>query len=369
MTSRPVVAAVSSSPSEPFALQQVELLGPAADEVLLRLEACGVCHTDVEGRTALEPPCVVGHEGVGIIAALGTEVSDFTVGERVIASYPHCGACQACQEHRPYHCRDIIRLLFGGTRADGSATMAIGGQAVAAGFFQQSTFATHAVVPAASLVRAPAGLPPALLAALPCGVQTGAGAVLNALRLAPGDSLIVFGSGAVGLAAVMAAAARGVRDVVAVDVVDARLQLAQDLGAALTINARNEDVVAAVRARHPNGVRFALDTANVAATWTQAVECLAVGGVFGYVNVPQPDETFSVRVLPLFERFIKLHPIHNGEAVPRELLPELVRLRQAGEFPVDRLITTYAFDQIDQAFEDARRGVTVKPVLLMGGMQ
>jgi aryl-alcohol dehydrogenase len=244
--------------------------------------------------------------------------------------------------------------------------MAMRDESVTAAFFQQSSFATHAVVPAHSLVRAPAGLPPELLAALPCGVQTGAGTVLNVMRLKAEDSLIVFGAGAVGLAAVMAAAASGVRDVVAVDVVDSRLQLARELGAALTVNARTEAVVATVRAHRPEGMRFALDTATLAATWAQAVECLAVGGMFAYVSVPKTGGTFGVEVRPLFERFVTLHPIHQGEAVPREFLPQLARLYESGRFPVDRLVTTYAFDQIDRAFEDAHRGTTVKPVLVMG---
>ncbi|MFB6672129.1 alcohol dehydrogenase catalytic domain-containing protein [Streptomyces sp. NPDC056390] len=361
------IVALSRSASEPFELVPAQLLGPRDGEVLLRVEACGVCHTDMEGRAVLASPCVVGHEVVGVVESVAPDVSDYVVGDRVIASYPHCGECSSCRTGRPFHCRDVMQLIFGGARADGSPTLLIDGEPAGAAFFQQSGFATHALVPERSLVPAPADIPSQLLAALPCGIQTGAGAVFNVFAPSSRDSLVVFGAGAVGLAAVMAASVVGMAKVVAVDLVDDRLDLAKELGATRVVHAGKEDVNLALRSALPDGARFVLDTVGIDATWQQAIACIGVGGTFGYVTIPRPEATYSVHMSPLFERFVTLQAIHNGSAVPRDFLPKLESLYRSGQFPIDRLVRAYPFDQIDKAFADAGKGQSVKPVLVMEG--
>jgi aryl-alcohol dehydrogenase len=346
-------------------LRNVELDEPRADELLVRIEACGICHTDVECMDLLDPPAVLGHEGCGVVEQLGTAVRGIEVGQRVALSYPSCGACASCATHRPFHCEHGLELSLAGHRADGSRPLHLDGAPIASAFFQQSSFATHSIVPARSVVPLPEGFPAQLGAALPCGVQTGAGSILNSLHTQAGESVAVFGVGAVGLSAIMAARLVGAQPIVAIDPNAQRRELALQLGATLALSSGAADVAATVRAATDGGANVILDTSGRDSALRQAIDSLAMGGRLGIVTVPDWGNDYRLAIQPLFERCGTLVSIIQGSSVPARFIPYLIEQHAAGRFPLERLVQTYPFEQINRAFEDAQQGRAIKPVLLM----
>jgi len=359
-------AAVASSIESGFDIEELELAAPAADEILVKVEACGVCHTDVSARAHMQMPAVLGHEGTGKVVARGSAVTDVNVGDTVIMSYGWCGQCGNCASGHAYTCERGVEGSIGGRRFDGSSTIMRGGEAVSGAFFQQSSFASHALCPARDAVVVPADLPAALRAALPCGVMTGAGAVLNMFALAEGETLAVFGTGAVGLSAIMAARLAGARIIVAVDVHAGRLELAQRLGATHVVDARSADVAAQLREICPTGFNYSLETSSNEDAFHAATGCLAMRGTCGLVTVPHGGQPFPFSPFELMVKGARLQGIMLGAATPRSFLPQLIGYYQQGKFPLDALITTYPFHDINTAFGDAKRGSALKPVLLMG---
>ena len=229
-----IQAAISASAEAPFEIAEVELDDPRRDEVLVELRAVGVCHSDLKMKAvwpAAISPIVLGHEGAGVVLSVGADVTGVRPGDQVVLSYRSCGSCPECAGgHRPY-CRDFRTLNGIGTRPDGSPTMRRNGSRLYGSFFGQSSFASHALAYESNVVVVGDEIDPAVAAPLGCGVQTGAGTVLNVLAPPPESSLVVFGAGGVGLSAVMAAFASGVGTIVAVDPVAERRLLAEDLGA------------------------------------------------------------------------------------------------------------------------------------------
>jgi len=359
-------AAVVSSIESGFDIEELELAAPAADEILVKVEACGVCHTDVSARAHMQMPAVLGHEGTGKVMARGSAVTDVNVGDTVIMSYGWCGQCGNCASGHAYTCERGVEGSIGGRRFDGSSTIMRGGEAVSGAFFQQSSFASHALCPARDAVVVPADLPSELRAALPCGVMTGAGAVLNIFALAEGETLAVFGTGAVGLSAIMAARLAGARIIVAVDVHAGRLELAQRLGATHMVDARSADVAAQLREICPTGFNYSLETSSNEDAFHAATGCLAMRGTCGLVTVPHGGQPFPFSPFELMVKGARLQGIMLGAATPRSFLPQLIGYYQQGKFPLDALITTYPFHDINTAFGDAKRGSALKPVLLMG---
>ena len=362
---RRALAAVLPVARGSFQLQTVELDEPRADELIVRIEACGVCHTDIECMDLLPPPSVLGHEGCGVIEQVGGAVRGLRIGQRVALSYPSCGACECCAADHPFHCEHGLSLSLAGQRLDGTRPLRLGGTPIASAFFQQSAFATHSIVPARSVVPLPDRLPAHLGAALPCGVQTGAGSILNSLRAQSGESVAVFGVGAVGLSAIMAARLAGAAHAIAIDVNPQRLELARELGATLGLDARGEGVAESVRDITGGGADVILDTSGRDAALRQAIDSLAMGGRIGIVTVPDWGAGYRLAIQPLFERCGTLVSIVQGSSVPSRFLPFLIEQHSQGRFPFDRLVRTYPFADINQAFEDARDGRVVKPVLLM----
>lgn len=356
-------AAILEQPDGEFSLEAVELDAPRDDEVLVRIEACGICHTDSKARHRLRLPAVLGHEGAGTVEAIGRNVERVKIGERVIISYPSCGACPNCERRQFWRCDRIMELKFAGCRADGSYTVSRNGEPVSSAFFQQSAFATRALAPQRSLVPAPGNYPAELLAALPCGVQTGAGAVLNTLGVGAGGSLVVVGAGTVGLAAVMAARLQDASPIIVVDIIDARLQLAAELGATHCLHGGDPDLAAQIHAVTKRGADFTLDTTGTADMQNLAVDCLAMGGQCGLVAVNR--EPFPFHLFSVFSRAATVHGVIQGSAVAGEFIPRLLEYYEQGRFPFDRLITVYPFRAINRAFADAAAGIAVKPVLKM----
>ena len=346
-------------------IETLDLEAPRAGEILVRLTAVGICHTDI--RVATRPmgprPMVLGHEGAGVVQAVGEGVAEFRAGDRVLMSYAFCGACAACRNHAKAYCLDGGQRNFGGSRPDGTSPLSKDGELVHGVFFGQSSFASHAVCPAAQAVKAPDDIPLEHLAPLGCGVQTGAGAVLNSLGVAEGQSIAVFGVGSVGLSAVMAAAAAGARRIIALDINPKRLALASELGATDILDSRAADPADAVMELTGTGVDFALNTTDRAEVYLQGMACLGPKGVFAYVTSPAEEVAIDLRRLMLGGRSIR--GVVQGDSEPREFIPRLIELHRQGRFPLERLITTYPFARIAEAMHDSETGRTIKPVLLM----
>lgn len=365
-------AAVVEKAGAPFTVQEVTLDEPRADEVVVRLVATGLCHTDLGVQTAGAPfplPGVLGHEGAGVVERVGSAVTSVAPGDRVVLSFTSCGGCAGCRAGQPAYCATWLpRNLLAGTRHDGSPTLRRDGAALGGHFFGQSSFAERALADERCVVR----LDPstvtsdaelATLAPLGCGVLTGFGTVWQVLRPAPGQTLLVCGTGAVGLAAVMAAARLPLVTVVGVDVVPERLALARELGASHTVDAGREDVAARLaELTDGRGVDAALDTTGDPAVLRTAVDALAVCGQCAVVGAPPPgtEVALDVQSLLVGKRVVG---VTIGSADPAAMIPRLVELYRAGGLPLARLVRHYALADLDQAAADMRAGRTVKPVV------
>ncbi len=358
-------AAVLHDPHGQFTLQEVELDDPRSDEILVRIEASGVCHTDEMAKGMLEPPMVLGHEGTGVVGAIGSGVTRVKPGDRVVISYAWCGTCRECTTAHGYRCERVLPIAFGGSRLDGSKTITLDDKLISSAFFQQSSFATHSITLERDVVPVAHDHATEMMAAIPCGIQTGAGAILNSMQVRVKDVLAVFGTGAVGLSAVMAGRLSGASPLIAVDIVDERLELALELGATHAINAKDGEVAARIKEIVPRGVDFSLDTTGNEQALEDAIRCLAMGAECGIVTAPHLGEKFPFTPMGIFVRTATLRGIIQGSALPNLFLPKLIELQQQGRFPYERLIRTYDFADINQAFEDSAAGRTIKPVLRM----
>jgi aryl-alcohol dehydrogenase len=360
-------AAVVEEPGAPFTITTVTVDEPRTDEVLVRMVAVGVCHTDLGVRAGGIPfklPGILGHEGAGIVERVGSAVTRVKPGDKVLLTFTSCGACRNCRSGHPAYCATWLPgNLINGTRDDGSPTVWRGETAVGGHFFGQSSFAALAVVDERSVVRLDADADLEQLAPLGCGVQTGFGAVWNVLNPAPGESLAVFGAGAVGLAAVMAAGMLPLSMIIAVDRLPARLELAREFGATHTINTAETDLASALAEFAP-GIDHAVDTTGNPGVLRTAVDALAPRGSCAVVGAPPAGTEVSLDIQGLLTGK-RILGVTLGDGEPETLLPQLVALHKQGRLPLARLIRHYRLDELDQAAADMHDGNTVKPVVLL----
>ncbi len=366
-----IKAAIVHEKGGEFSIETVHLDDPRPDEIQVRLVGSGVCHTDLVIRDQYVPvplPAVLGHEGAGIVERVGSAVRSVRSGDRVVMSYHSCGHCSSCSEGSPAYCNHLLPNNFSGRRLDGSASVKYHSEEISANFFQQSSFATHALCTERNIVKAADDLDEdelALYGPFGCGIQTGAGAVLNAFNPRAGSSIAVFGTGSVGLAAVMAARLAGCAHIIAIDLNPERLQLARELGATATLDPRSQDAVDFIRSTTNGvGVDYSLETTALPAVLRQAVECLHVRGVCGVLGLPPggTEAVFDMQSI-LFGRTVK--GIIEGDSVPSVFIPRLIELHRQGRFPVERIVTRYPFEDINRAVKETERGTTIKAVLRM----
>lgn len=357
-----IQAAITEAQGKDFVIQEVELASPKAGEVLVKIVATGVCHTDAVARDlAIAPlPAVLGHEGSGIVEQVGEGVKGIEVGDHVVMSFAHCGTCPNCLTGHPTVCETFNPLNFGGVQDDYTTRLSKDGQSLAT-FFGQSSFGTYAIAHERNVVKVDKEVDLALLGPLGCGIQTGAGTVLNRLRPQFGSSIVIYGCGAVGLSALMAAKIAGCKHIIAVDVHDSRLALAHQLGATHTLNGKNVDVVAEVKAITNGGSNFAVETTGVPPVVKQSLHALRPLGTCAIVGVT-PEMNIDVHNDIMAEGKTMVGVI-EGDSVPKVFIPELVDYYKKGQFPFDKLVKFYDFEQINEAFEDSKTGVTIKPVL------
>jgi aryl-alcohol dehydrogenase len=368
---QPVVqirAAVTEAKNAPFVIQDVDLGALQAGEVLVKVHATGICHTDLIVRDQWYPvplPAVLGHEGAGVIERVGPGVTKVAPGDRVAMSFNSCGGCPTCTTGRPAYCHDFFARNFGSSRPDGSTALSRDGAAVHSHFFGQSSFATYAVATERNVVKLPADVPLEIVAPFGCGIQTGAGAVLNTLRPQAGTSIAIFGAGTVGLAATLAAYIAGCTTVIAVDVIPERLHLARNLEATHVIDATATDVGEQIVELTGSGADFALECTGNPDVLRQAVDALTPTGTCGIIGAPAFGTEVSLDVNHLLTAGRVVRGIVEGDSVPDIFIPRLIDLWRQGRFPVEQLMETYDFDAIDEAVADAENGRTVKAVLSM----
>lgn len=359
-----VEAAVIRGTSEDFRLEKLELspLGPL--DVLVKIAGVGVCHTDLVLRGPVgQPlrPIVLGHEGSGVVAAVGSQVSKVAVGDPVVLSYDSCGGCGNCRSGRPYFCATWADRNNGLGSTRPHATLADAeGQRVNNTWFGQSSFADHCVASQNNVVKVAADLPLEILGPLGCGFQTGAGAVVNVLQVRPGQSLAVFGAGAVGLAAVMAARISGAAEVIAVDLVAERRELALSVGATHAIDGAAPDLLDQLQHITSGGADHTFDTTGRSAVIANAIDALAQGGTCALAAFD--DELRLAAQAIVFGR--RLTGVLEGNAVPDVFVPQMIKWWQAGLFPFDKLIERFPLRDINQAAEASTTGRVVKPVLI-----
>ena len=362
-------AAVARQPGTDLAIETLTLDAPRAGEILVRVVATGVCHTDLvvmAGHLPTPMPVVLGHEGAGVVQAVGAGVTKVKPGDHVVMTFNSCGGCPSCHDNQMSYCYEFFPRNFFATRADGSVGLAGDGGAVHSNFFGQSSFATHALAHERNVVKIDVAADDlALMGPLACGIQTGAGTVMNALKVQPGKSFVVFGAGSVGLSAVMAAKVQGASTIIAVDMHDSRLAMARELGATHGINAASEDVVGQIKALSGGGVNFALDTTGLPAVIRQAVDAMAPRGRAAILGAPMPGSEVSVDNTDFMSTGKVLMGVVEGESDGDTFIPHLVKLWKEGKFPFDKLVRFYPFDQINTAIHDSHEGRAIKPILRM----
>lgn len=361
-----VTAAVLRQGHGPFSVEELDLGEPRADEVLVRIVAAGMCHTDLLSRE-LPPeffagPQVYGHEGAGVVEAVGSAVTTVQPGDHVVLSFNSCGTCPACAKNRRPYCFDFGVHNMSGGRPDGtSAFTDASGARVGSHYFGQSSFASHTVVAEQSVVKVDPSYDLRRLGPLGCGIQTGAGAVINTLGVEAGASLVVTGAGALGLSAVMAATVVGAATIIAVDRHASRLELASRFGATHTVSGSPEEITAAIMSITGRGSDYAFDTTGNAGIVRASHAALNPIGTIALAGVGLGD--LCVDFLSMISGRT-ITGVMEGDSVPHEFIPHLARLNAEGRFPFHELITEFDVAQVNEAEAASASGAVIKPVLI-----
>ncbi|MFD1126053.1 NAD(P)-dependent alcohol dehydrogenase [Lentilactobacillus raoultii] len=358
-----ISTAVVNDQGKSLSIEKAELSAPMHNEVLVKVFASGVCHTDAAGRDlGMTPyPVALGHEGSGVVERVGDGVTTVKPGDHVVLSFSYCGHCENCLTGHPASCVHLNELNFGGRNFDGTHRIhSISGNDIST-FFGQSSFSTYAVVDEHGVTKVPSTIDISLLGPLGCGFQTGAGTVLNYLKPKFGSSIIIFGTGAVGLSALMAAKIIGLDNIIAVDVHENRLKLAEELGATKTVNSNQENVAEVAKELTKSGIDYSIDTTGVPSVIKEAVNVLKPSGTCVLLGIAG-DVTFNIQQEIMGESK-QVVGVIEGDAVPQLFIPKLIRYYQKGLFPFDKLIKFYDLNDINQAFDDSKNGNVIKPVV------
>ena len=360
-------AAVVREKAGPLVIEDVKLDSPRHDEVVVRIVGTGVCHTDMVVRDQGYPvplPLVLGHEGAGVVEAIGEDVKTLAVGDHVVLAFGYCGVCNACKAGSPGYCTEFYDRNFKGARMDGSQAICdVHDHPLGSAFFSQSSFGTYAMATERNAIKIRKDVPLELMGPLGCGVSTGAGAVLNALKPHAASSIAIFGAGSVGLSAAMAAAAIGCATIIMIDLHDDRLALARELGATHVINGGKEDAVERIREiSETGGVDFTLECTGNDKVFVQAVDSLRIPGLCGLVGAAAMGTKASIDMNTLlFGRTIR--GIIEGDSVPQVFIPQLIEMWRLGKFPFDKLVKFYDLADINQAIADSECGRVLKPIV------
>ncbi|TCM45805.1 zinc-dependent alcohol dehydrogenase family protein [Kribbella sp. VKM Ac-2568] len=359
------------SESRPLRIEEVELAPPGPGELLVRIRAAGLCHSDlsvIDGSRPRLMPMLLGHEATGEVVQ--SEAEGFAPGDTVgFAFVPACGACGPCAEGRAALCEPGAAANTAGTLLSGAHRLGQLGEDLPGQVHHHlgvSGFADHAVVSARSAVKIDPDLPPEIAALFGCAVMTGVGAVVNTARVQAGQSAVVFGLGGVGLSALLGAELVGAHPLVAVDVVPEKLELALSLGATHAVDARSNDVVEQVREATAGGAHYAFETVGSAAVLGQAYAATRRGGTTVTVGLPHPSQMLSIPAVSLVAEERTLKGSYLGSAIPSRDIPRYISLYKAGRLQVDRLLTsTVSLDNLNEAFDMLAAGTSIRQVLVL----
>ncbi|MBF7096845.1 NAD(P)-dependent alcohol dehydrogenase [Alkalibacter mobilis] len=359
-------AAVVRRAGKQFEFEEIEIAEPKSTEVLVKVVACGVCHTDAVARDQEMPvplPAVLGHEGAGIVEKIGDNVRDLKPGDHVVLTVYSCGRCEACMTGHPSQCVEAFKTSFLGVYEDNTKRLKKDGEEIST-FFAQSSFATYAIADERNAIKIDDEVDLELMGPLGCGIQTGAGTVMNKLKPGPGTSIVIFGCGAVGLSGVMAAKIMGCSNIIGVDAVDERLDLAKELGATHVINGNKvKDITAEIKKITLNGADYSLDTTGVEKLVNEALYCLKPLGTCAVV-ASSGEKEFRIKLQSALMGVGKnLVGVVEGDAIPKLFIPKLVQLYKEKKFPFDKMVKFYEFKELNQAFDDSKNGKTVKPII------
>jgi aryl-alcohol dehydrogenase len=357
-------AAVLARFKEPLEIRTLTIGEPRSDEIRVRMVATGICHTDIimlGGLLRAQLPVVLGHEGAGIVEAIGSAVITHKPGDHVVLSFAHCGQCSSCNEGKPSYCHEFMPRNFSCARTDGSSAFNAT-PVVKSHYFGQSSFASQVLCNVRNAIVVPKDAPLELLGPLGCGIQTGAGAVLNALKVHAGSSIVVLGAGAVGMSAIMAARVAGATTIVAYDKNPSRLKLSQEVGATHVVQAGLEGSGSQLKDHSPAGYDYVLDTTGVPAVIDTAISVLGRRGTCGLL-AGAPSEIAKLPVNQIFSNGQTIRGITEGESVPSTFILRLIRLFVQGRFPFDKITTFFPFDQINAAIAGSTSGNVIKPIV------
>ncbi len=348
-----------------FSIEEVEVGELKPDEILVEMVGTGVCHTDELFRSGTYPfptPCVLGHEGAGRVVRTGSAAGEFEEGDSVVLSVMYCGKCVRCLQGQHYLCHNIYEANFGG-RGDGTSVLSQGGNCVHAHFDGQSSFSRHAVSNVKNTIKVRNDAPLHQLGPLGCGFRTGLGAVINTFNAGIGQSIVIYGIGAVGMSALLAAVAVGCHPIVVVDTNQSRRELALELGADVALDGALEDITQQVNEYTKDGADYALDTTGIPAVIRNALESTNTGGFLGILGGSPMGTELVIDANHLLFGGRRIQGINMGDAIGSVFIPQMVDMFMEGKLPLDRIITEYPFDAINQAFTDTKTGKCVKAIL------
>ncbi len=368
MNSKKTNAAVAYTGEDDFRYETVTIEPPRADEILVNIKGVGICHTDLSFKSGAIPypfPAVFGHEGSGVVEAIGDAVTKVKTGDHVVITFRSCGACELCSVGDTAYCQNFWPLNIIGCREDGTSSLSNDVGSVASNFFGQSSFAAHTITYEHNIVKIDPNLPIELFGPLGCSVQTGAGAVMRSLRARKGSSILIAGGGSVGLSAVMGAAIQQCATIIVLEPFEGRRELAKELGATHCIDPTSEDdLVSTIKEIVPNGVNNALDTTALPEIMEACFDSLGANAILGLVGIAPPGTPMPGNLDDLFMGGKGIKSIVEGDSNPDEFIPELVAHYQAGKLPIERLIKTYKLSEINQAIADQKSGACLKAVLI-----
>lgn len=361
-----ITAAVKRPDNQKFVLDEVELDAPRADEILVKIAGVGICHTDlVMASGAIQLPAVLGHEGSGTVEAVGADVREVAVGDRVAISFRSCGDCDRCATGDAPYCRTMPMLNYTGRRTDGTTALHDEAGEISSNFFGQSSFATHALTYERNVVKVPDDVPLELVGPLGCGIQTGLGGVINSLAAPKGSTIMITGGGPVGLSAVMGAKIQGCSKIILLEPHAARREFALELGATHTLDPANlESLAVAVREIEPMGIDFAFDTTGIPDVLEGIMDCLGSKGTLGVVGIAPPDASLPGKMVQAMSFGHTVKGIVEGDSDPKTFIPQMLAYHREGRLPFDKMIKTYPMSQINEAIAEQHAGKCIKAVLI-----
>ena len=358
-------AAILRENDPTFHIEDVEIGPLNDDEILVEMVGAGICHTDELFRSNVYPfprPCILGHEGSGRVLETGSAVTGLDAGDHVVLSVMFCGHCRRCQQGQHYICENIYEANFGG-RGDGTNAITRNGECIHAHFDGQSSFCSIAVTNAKNTIRVCKDAPLEILGPLGCGFRTGLGALINTFDPKAGESIVVFGAGSVGLSAVLAARLMGCHPIIAVEPNESRRSVALEIGATHVFDSAEDDIPARICDLTRGGTNYALDTTGMPSVIRAALESTGAAGFLGILGGSPLGTELVLDANHILFGSRRIQGIQMGDAVGATFIPDMVELLMAGRLPLDKLVTRYPFEQINQAFEDTKTGKCVKAVL------